>query len=507
MNQETDDQRHRREEAERRERRKASKSQKSEAQKEKERKRKEHAQKILQQHGGKKQKTSSSNAVPTSSDGTSVSPFQQLFKFRAQGFEISFKFRNAPPRPPVGPCFMGADVDEKLRDLSKYKPLNAVDENHRWKLHTEPDLGVPLAPSAIDPRSYQFVVTNPPPLDPADADLLDWKGSMGDSAAEQLKRMRDDARAKARLALLGKGSLDRILLEKTKTSMAASNESDATRKIFSRVLNEGMQSWMKKTTYMTNDYSRRVHDFKSLAKTKREVEDDLELRQQTITQRRSTAAISKTFDEGKQAVVTHPSKSNVKPVAEMEFLPDESHWVYSYTHVVIEKPPSGGEVTRMKEAIIGNVQQDDVSARMTCELFVKSITNLQEDDTSEMIPYEAVQQYDLDVVPLKEEDAPHISFCIWVNPESGLAMYTPVSSRVHLSGGKPLKNEQYKMEVTRRQINDDDREEMQERLMELETDDTVKGDNNSGDNVDSKGKSTPPSLDDDDSDSDKDASF
>ena len=35
----------------------------------------------------------------------------------------------------------------------------------------------------------------------------------------------------------------------------------AKKKAFSRVLKEGMQTWMKKTTYLSNDYSRKVHDF------------------------------------------------------------------------------------------------------------------------------------------------------------------------------------------------------------------------------------------------------
>jgi Paf1 len=459
----------------------------------------------LQQHGGKKQKTSSSTpSTPSGTDGSAtISPFQQIFKYRAQGFEISFKFRNAPPRPPVGPNFMGADLDEKLRDLSKYKPLNAIDENYRWKLHTEPDLGVPLAPSAIDPHSYQFDETNAPPLDAADLDLLEWKGSMGDTAAEELKKIRDNARAAARLALLGKGSLKDLMSPKSKTSAAISAESESTRKIFSRVLNEGMQSWMKKTTYMTNDYSRRVHDFKSLAKTKREAEDELDVRQQTITQRRSTAAISKTFDEVKQTVTLHPSKSNVHPVAEMEFLPDATHWGHSYTHVVVDKAPDEEDVSKMAEAIVGNVLQDEATARMKCDFFVPSKKDIME-DSGEETPYEAAQQYDLEVVPLKEEDAPHITFCIWVNQDSGLALYTPVSSRVHLSSGKSLKNEdRYQMQVARRQMDDDDKVERQERLMELESDAPLKGD----DGKDPTNKTAPPNFEEDDEDSDREASF
>ena len=129
-----------------------------------------------------------------------------------------------------------------------------------------------MAPSAMDPLSYNQNKPEETPLHPDDLKLLEWDGSMADTAAEQLKKRRDNARAAARLALMGKTPA-RLLMEKTKSS---SKGTASTRKTFSRVLNEDMQSWMKKTTYITNDYSRKVHDFKSLAKTKQELEQDFE---------------------------------------------------------------------------------------------------------------------------------------------------------------------------------------------------------------------------------------
>ena len=85
------------------------------------------------------------SALPTSS------AFQEAFAQRAQGFQIDFRFRNAPPRPPVGPCFVGDTLSKVLLQQSQtYKPFNAVEAQHVWKLHTEADLGVPLAPSAMD---------------------------------------------------------------------------------------------------------------------------------------------------------------------------------------------------------------------------------------------------------------------------------------------------------------------------------------------------------------------
>ncbi|CAJ1907107.1 unnamed protein product [Cylindrotheca closterium] len=445
-----DDDRHKREEAERRERRKASKSQKSDAQREKERKRKEHALKILgKQAGGDRKRSKSPGAPPPPAK---KSKFQDLFAQRAQGFQIDFKFRNAPPRPPVGPCFVGNGLEGVLHDISQYKPLNAVEVNYSWKLHSERDLGVPLAPSAMDPQLYKPPSTGTPTLDAADENLLNWKGSLGDTAAEQLKKRRDYARATARLALAGKSPSG--FLEKTKSPVASASK----RKNFSRVLNEKMQSWMKKTTYLSNDYSRKVHDFKSLVKTKEEQSRDLEVRHQEVSQRRSGSAITKTFQECKKAVTKHPSKRNLKPVCEMPFLPNIEHWASPYTHVVIDKVPD----EKIDKAFVANVNRKDANSRMTCQLF----TPTGEEDNQ----FRPIQKYELDVLPLKEEDTPHVNYCIWIDAAAEVASYLPISSRVQLSGGRPIKKRNHIMNITRRAMTEDEKHEADERLTEVDYD-------------------------------------
>jgi len=452
-----DDGRHKKEEAERRERRKASKSQKSAAQQEKERKRKEHAAKILgKQAGGdsKKRKTDSKEEEK--------SKFQDLFTQRAQGFQIDFRFRNAPPRPPVGPCFVGHGLDGVLMDLAQYKPLNAVEVNYSWKLHSEPDLGVPLAPSAMDPKSYT-PSSSVPPLHPDDQSLLEWKGSLGDTAAEDLKLRRDNARAAARLALLGKSPAK---LLKAKTPIASATTSG--KKAFSRVLDETMQSWMKKTTYLSNDYTRKVHDFKSLAKTKEELVQDLALREKQFSQRRSGAGITKTFEEVKSTVITkHPTKKDLTPVMEMPFLPDVNHWGNAYTHVVMDKSP-GGDQQALAHAFVANVQKRDANARMTCQLFVPH--QEEDSDDSAAVNYQAIQQFDLDVLPLKEEDGPHLNFCIWFDKTKKTATYIPISSRVQLSTGRPLKKRNFNMKISRRKMDEEDQLEVDERVAEIDAD-------------------------------------
>ena len=61
---------------------------------------------------GKKQKVAVAPITPASTSNSSA--FQELFAQRARGFQIDFRFRNAPPRPPVGPCFVGNSLDTVL---------------------------------------------------------------------------------------------------------------------------------------------------------------------------------------------------------------------------------------------------------------------------------------------------------------------------------------------------------------------------------------------------------
>ncbi|KAL7467085.1 hypothetical protein ACHAXS_007354 [Conticribra weissflogii] len=329
-----DNERHRREEQERRAKRKAhreSKS-KSESQTEKERKRREHAQRILQAQ--KKHQQKSSSADPSSAAAASAvggsSVFQSLFHQRAQGFLIDLRFRNAPPRPPVGPCFVGLGLEGELTEKwTKYKARNAVEKRYVWKLHCEADLGVPLAVSALD---YEGCYVDPtkkggglvggsgiegsddgngernasdkdvkdgdknashviPPLHPDDEALINWKSSLGDTSAEQLQRKRDRALAAARLAMAqGYGSATpnkngsaNNAMNKGGTPNSAnpsSNPSSTFRlkkksHLESRILDEKTPQFMKKTTYLTNDATS-VHRFTSLAHTQEKRAQDVD---------------------------------------------------------------------------------------------------------------------------------------------------------------------------------------------------------------------------------------
>ena len=140
---ELDNERHRREEQERRAKRNRNRETKSKSGhvSEKERKRREHAQRIL---GAQRKKH------PSLQPEIRSSIFQSLFQERAEGFLIDLRFRNAPPRPPVGPTFVGLGLEGELTNKwTKYKARNAVETQYTWKLHPK-RLGVQLAVSGMD---------------------------------------------------------------------------------------------------------------------------------------------------------------------------------------------------------------------------------------------------------------------------------------------------------------------------------------------------------------------
>lgn len=428
-----------------------------------------------------------SSAPPSSSDTKKDSKFQALFSARSQGFLIELNFRNAPPRPPVGPCFVGLGVDGELNDnWTTYKSNNAVEANYSWKLHAEPDLGVPLAPSAmdyegcyIDPSKKQKSnnaydelfddddgkdgdgasgMTHLEPLHPDDEALVNWKGHLGDSAAEELQRLRDKARAEARLGVKGKNA----------SSILAPQIVITKKKDFkSRVLDEANPFFMKKTTYLANDHNQRVHDFKSLAQVNAEKEEEIS-KQLSTNKASDKHTIEQTFVSVQQKTTgkrKHPRKENVEAEYEIPLLPDDETWGHSFIHVVLDNLPKEEALQnyftnkKFETAYIADVSKGENSQRMECNLLLA--------DDSDDDKYNAVQKYDLDVIPLKEEDKPHSHFLFVIDEERGIATYHPISSRVQLSSGRPS-DDAGSRKVSKRKLNEEEKSAMEERLSEVD---------------------------------------
>ncbi|KAL7529790.1 hypothetical protein ACHAXR_003155 [Thalassiosira sp. AJA248-18] len=514
---ELDNERHRREEQERRAKRQKNREIKSKSshQSEKERKRREHAQRIL---GAQKKRTllQSSSSAPTAINGGGSSIFQSLFQERAEGFFIDLQFRNAPPRPPVGPTFVGLGLEGELTNKwTKYKARNAVESQYTWKLHPERDLGVPLAVSAmdyegcyIDPAKKDDVEsenlsqaedsknnsTHPqthvvPALHPDDETLINWKASFGDTASDQLQQRRDGTRAVARLAISqGYSAMPLKTPTNNLSLMCNSGGNGSGGSVFrlkkhhlqSRILDEKTPNFMKKTTYLTNDATS-VHQFTSLAHTKVQRAKDVDRAlAETKTKYSEMDMIERGFNQantwailyagGEDAVCEnlriHPSKKDVYPIYDLPLLPDVPTWGHTYTHVVLDNPPKNicskaitltgspaivksrtcgnlFNANQLHEAIVADVSKNAQNSRMACTVWLPKSP---ESESSEPVTkklkrgymYRALQQYDLDVVPLRDHSGPPVQYAWMVDPSKKYAGYHCVGSRVQLSTGRPI---------------------------------------------------------------------
>ena len=353
-------------------------------------------------------------------------------KPRSEGYQIDFLFRNAPPRPPVGPTFLGPTVEGLVQQACLQYSRNAVELHHTWKLHED---GIPLMEPATTMHSKAYTVTPEGPLHPDDLLLCDWKDQpMGDSAAEARKLRHDRARAGT-----------------TAPSSRTTTTTIRTKKD-SRVLREEMQTWMKKTTYLSNDYSRKVHDFKSLAQTNQELAVELEAKRKLLQEERQKAAREQ-FDAPPDAW-KHPHRPDLKPKAILPLLPHVDYWGMPFTHTVLDKgPPNLGR------CLMTDIQQAEVHHKFTTQIYVPG-------EASQDKPYKAVQAYDLDVVPLQEEDEAPTHFCWFVDQDA--VHYLPIVSRVRLATGRPAKGSFRR--VDRRETTEAERTEQEERAAEVDAD-------------------------------------
>jgi RNA polymerase II-associated factor 1 len=366
-----------------------------------------------------------------------------------------------------------------------------------------------------------------PPLHPDDEALINWKGSMGDTAAEQLQQKRDRARAAARLAISqGYGSLAAANAAAatpssrggklgsiafggggkggtTTTPNSMSTIKSGVMKLkkkhhlHSRILDEQTPHFMKKTTYLTNTATS-VHQFTSLAHTQeqraREVDRALaetserykkeDMIEMGFVEANSWDVKGVVVDKNTAAVVVaggdntnnnkkrrvHPSKKGVYPVWDLPLLPDVPTWGHTYAHVVLDHPPKsvsnaasttttpkkkreGGEnhiVTahQLQKAIVADVSKQAQNSRMACTIWVPDSEEGGGDDKQtpltkkakmeESESYQAVQRYDLDVLPLRDPSGPQVHYVWMIDPSKKYVGYHPVGSRVQLSTGRPI---------------------------------------------------------------------
>jgi len=352
-----DDAQHRRDEAARRAKRKEAKKKKHKSSG----KGREYREKILAQQQGKKSKKPSI----TNFQSSHIQP-------RLQGFHLQFSFRNAPPRPPVGPTWMGTTVDQILKRSTAQPATVPYTYPLRASVH---DL-VPIVPSAMNIDSY-YTKTNATP--------------------------------KSRSTL----TADDMALLKSPQKQA--------QKSTSRVLHEARPVFMKKTTYLSNDYSRKVHDFKSLAQTQEENKKVLQAEQEKYATVRTAEAIIKTF----QVPISRAGGQRT-PKRVLEVLPSRSTVSTTWTHVVIAKPRPN-----LKYAWIGRVMQATATSRsLTCQVLTpqQQQNESSNDDTKDVLV--PAHMWDMQVQPGIKEYALQI--------HDDRVEWIPLASKLQLSTGRPV---------------------------------------------------------------------
>jgi hypothetical protein len=271
---------------------------------------------------------------------------------------------------------------------------------------------------------------------------------------------------------------------------------------------------MKKTTYLANDQTQSVHAFKSLAQVKAQTDEDITKKLKENAERLSNKErIEKSFDAVNKPTTTkrkHPTKKDVEAVLEIPLLPDDITWGYTFAHVVLDNLPKvegKREFTlrQLETAFIGDVSAGKTGKSMECSLLVS------DNDDSEKPVYSSIQRYDLDVVGLKEEDAPHANFLFIVDEKNGIASYHPVSSRVQLSTGRPATGPSSERVITKMEPDEHDIVEMEKRLAEVDADMAKKYDvDEEDDEIDDngvpdtqEGKTNPFNSDDSSDDDDE----
>jgi hypothetical protein len=270
---------------------------------------------------------------------------------------------------------------------------------------------------------------------------------------------------------------------------------------------------MKKTTYLTNDATS-VHRFTSLATTQVQRARDVDLAvEETRNRYAGSDVIESGFVEANRLDVlpalggvvgggagkgkgngrTHPTRKDLFPVWDMPLLPDSRTWGHTFTHVVLDNPPrnavvgdkrsiasSGGggggdaefsRVGRLERAIVADVARQAHNARMECTVWVPA-NDKKSRTSSSSVRHEAIQKYDLDVVPLRDPSAPPVHYVFTIDPSpggGGYVGYHPIGSRVQLSMGRPVLVHDER-NVRRRDLDDDERRALEVRTAEVDVD-------------------------------------
>lgn len=391
--------------------------------------------------------------------------------------------------------------------------------NHAWKLHSEPDLGVPLAPSAmdleycyVDPTKKEKKKQNDydelfdedeeeknnknemPALHPNDLALFNWKGSMGDSVMEELQLNRDRTRAEERKQAMNGGKKPTPTASSTNSGIKVTTTRMSKGPTKSRVLDENNMKFTVKTIYTENDLTQQVHNFTSQAQEKDEKRKAIRKKYEeeqagaSQTDRISQSFISAnkentndshpngsngTTRKNQRRKHPNPKKRNVEAVYEIPLLPDVDTWGHDFTHLVMGNLPKKVKVNtaKLSDAYVADVSAPEIenTTRMKCSLLLPDQESVVDD--SEKRLYNTSQYYSLEV---EQKEQQHGSFLIMIDEDRKVATYHPIGSKIKLISGRPVNMDDEKTIksrlVSKRELDEKEVEDMEMEIAKVDLD-------------------------------------
>lgn len=323
-----------------------------------------------------------------SSSKEQMTAARRRFRSKQPNFLCPLPLRNRLPEPLPGPKLVQLPTD--LWSHIDFKPTT-LDTEYKWKHHCECTLGVHV--DLVDLEAHTPAKPElRPALHPDDERLLNW-----------------DAHVKAQAA----GAGDRV----------------GTR--------PGEITWMKKTSFMSNDLTSSVHMFKSGTQIKAEeheriVEQD---KAQGNDSQSLLVAAENSFlvHDDDVANLRHPTKPTVTAEWSVPVLPDARLWANDFVHVGFEDDPAPNNPrkrARVARSMIVNAKP--VFNEKQQKTVVKGVFVLpaEEQPDEDRTALEWERQYQVET---KDADNSYVFF---IDETSGSCTYVEhTSSKVELRSG------------------------------------------------------------------------
>ena len=327
-------------------------------------------------------------------------------------FAMDLEFRSGLPNS--APPMMMMKLPSMLPELCKHKWCELDHPKYR-KLHVEPMMGIKIDLINDDKISR---TANRQPLHPDDVKLMDMcKPFLGDDWQDVVGPRYFEAKdlpvPEKVLAKLAKEEADRSARDARgddgfmgPENPMPFNDEPSTEDLkivkseMSKKRDEAAKdaSWLKNTTYLSNDLSQRVHDFTSDVQEKGKLEAIRKAAKFDVDDEayQSTAVVQKAEDSFRQVKNYKPSK---QVEWEVPILPEFDAGAVDGTRVLVsfdDEPPSENDDTELPSRLVSKVQATKVKKRG--QNVMSAALSLKEKETEDEATYKWSRQYQVRVV-------------------------------------------------------------------------------------------------------------